>query len=254
MNDRLGTPQMLTDASNTVVWEGYYKPFGEADVNPNASVVNNFRLPGQYYDAETGFHYNWHRTYSPATGRYLTPDPIGLLSGINLFTYVSNDPINSIDSEGLLKFNAEYRSGLAGYLKLRMGPIKGKLEINAGTQHYPIFGPKYVSEGVVVKVGLQKYGLGLGAIRKAPGEAHGLRFDKYGRPIPGSGNSVHDILGNTPWKLVGPIINSSWGDFEWAKFKLGFQVLIGVEIEIDFSEEAKFWLQLFSGKELDCEN
>jgi YD repeat-containing protein len=58
LNDRLGTPQMLTDASNTVVWEGLYKPFGEADVNPNSSVVNNFRFPGQYYDQETGLHYN----------------------------------------------------------------------------------------------------------------------------------------------------------------------------------------------------
>jgi YD repeat-containing protein len=57
-NDRLGTPQILTDSTNTVVWEGYYKPFGEADVNPNSSVVNNFRFLGQHYDQETGLHYN----------------------------------------------------------------------------------------------------------------------------------------------------------------------------------------------------
>jgi len=52
-NDHLGTPQILTDSTNTVVWEGYYKPFGEAEVNPNSSVVNNFRFAGQYYDKET---------------------------------------------------------------------------------------------------------------------------------------------------------------------------------------------------------
>ena len=50
-NDKLGTPQIMTDSTNTVVWEADYKPFGEADVNPNSSVVNNFRFPGQYYDA-----------------------------------------------------------------------------------------------------------------------------------------------------------------------------------------------------------
>jgi len=101
LNDMLGTPQMLTDASNTVVWEGVYKPFGEAEVNPNSSVVCNFRFPGQYYDQETGLHYNYHRYYDPATGRYLRPDPIGLLGGINLWTYSDLNPINSIDPDGL---------------------------------------------------------------------------------------------------------------------------------------------------------
>jgi len=224
----------------------------KAEVNPNSSVVNNFRFPGQYYDQETGLHYNYHRYYDPSTGRYLRPDPIGLFGGTNLFEYANNDPINSIDPEGLLKFNAEYRSGLAGYLNFRLGVFKGKVNINAGTQHYPIAGPNYVSQGLVIKIELQKYGLGIGTVRKALGEARGLMYDRYGRPIPGSGNSVHEILGNTPWKRVGPVINSPWGDFEWAKFKLGLQVLIGAEIEIDFSEEAKFWWELFSGKESDC--
>jgi RHS repeat-associated protein len=100
-NDKLGTPQIMTDSTNTVVWEADYKPFGEADVNPNSSVVNNFRFPGQYYDVETGLHYNYNRYYDPSTGRYLTPDPIGLRGGLNLFAYVLNNPVNMIDPEGL---------------------------------------------------------------------------------------------------------------------------------------------------------
>ena len=67
-NDQLGTPQIMTDSTNTVVWEADYKPFGEADVNPNSSVVNNFMFPGQSYDAETRLHYNYHRYYDPKTG------------------------------------------------------------------------------------------------------------------------------------------------------------------------------------------
>ena len=101
LNDRLGTPLLMTDETNTVIWEGVYKPFGEADVNPNSSVVNNHRFPGQYYDAETGLHYNYHRYYDLATGRYLTADPIGQGGGINLFIYVENNPINLIDPLGL---------------------------------------------------------------------------------------------------------------------------------------------------------
>ncbi|MDP3284134.1 MAG: RHS repeat-associated core domain-containing protein [Desulfobacterales bacterium] len=100
-NDQLGTPQIMTDSTNTVVWEADYKPFGEAEVNPNSTVVNNFRFPGQYYDAETGLYYNWHRFYDPKMGRYVSADPIGLEGGINLYTYVLNNPIRRIDPSGL---------------------------------------------------------------------------------------------------------------------------------------------------------
>ena len=56
---------------------------------------------GQYYDQETGLHYNYHRYYDPKTGRYLTPDPIGQFGGINLFVYAQLNPINATDPWGL---------------------------------------------------------------------------------------------------------------------------------------------------------
>jgi len=99
-NDHLGTPQVLTDDTGTITWKAVYTPFGEA-VPSIQTVENPFRFPGQYYDQETGLHYNYFRYYNPQTGRYITPDPIGLEGGINLFTYVDSDPVGSIDPEGL---------------------------------------------------------------------------------------------------------------------------------------------------------
>lgn len=100
-NDHLGTPIKLTAVNGTVVWSTSYSAFGSAHVQPGSSVTNNLRFPGQYYDAETGFHYNWFRYYDPVTGRYITADPTGLAEGSNLYAYVEAEPINSIDPYGL---------------------------------------------------------------------------------------------------------------------------------------------------------
>jgi RHS repeat-associated protein len=99
-NDHLGTPQVLTDDAQTIAWKAVYTAFGEA-VPSIQTIENPFRFPGQYYDSETGLHYNYFRYYNPQTGRYITPDPIGLEGGINLFAYVENKPINNTDYLGL---------------------------------------------------------------------------------------------------------------------------------------------------------
>jgi len=58
-------------------------------------------FPGQYFDAETGNHYNYYRDYNPLIGRYVQADPIGLEGGLNLFAYTWNNPITNYDNNGL---------------------------------------------------------------------------------------------------------------------------------------------------------
>ena len=99
-NDHLGSGQALFDQYGETVWQASYDPFGAATVSPDSTLVNNLRLPGQYFDSETGLHYNWHRFYDPDTGRYVSVDPTGLDGGMNLYVYASDNPVNSFDPNG----------------------------------------------------------------------------------------------------------------------------------------------------------
>ena len=99
-NDHLGTPQVFTDQNQNVVWQADYRPFGE--VSESVTIfANNLRFAGQYFDGESGLHYNYFRDYDPTTGRYVQSDPIGLDGGINTYSYVYNNPLIYIDPEGL---------------------------------------------------------------------------------------------------------------------------------------------------------
>ncbi|WP_414475405.1 RHS repeat-associated core domain-containing protein [Microvirga sp. M2] len=75
--DHLARPVLLADAAGAVVWRATYDPFGAvAEIVGPASL--DLRFPGQWFQLETGLAYNWHRHYDPTTGRYITPDPLGL--------------------------------------------------------------------------------------------------------------------------------------------------------------------------------
>jgi RHS repeat-associated protein len=98
--DHLGTPQELTDYSGEIMWSAKYRAYGNLATLDIAEIENPLRFQGQYFDAETGLHYNRHRYYNPGTGRFLTPDPIKLAGGLNNYQYVPN-PTGWVDPLGL---------------------------------------------------------------------------------------------------------------------------------------------------------
>jgi len=104
--DQIGTPQAVTDWSGRIVWRAVYAPFGAAlvDRDPDHDAqpfTMNLRFAGQYFDLETGMHYNYFRDYDASTGRYLESDPIGLAGGVNTYGYVRGNPLGWIDRFGL---------------------------------------------------------------------------------------------------------------------------------------------------------
>jgi RHS repeat-associated protein len=109
--DHRGAPVAMSDEQQAIVWRANVSAWGSAQP-VNAETYGpaslNFRLPGQYYDEETGLHDNWHRTYDPDTGRYLQPDPLGYPDGPDAYLYASGDPINRIDANGLYAIDVHY--------------------------------------------------------------------------------------------------------------------------------------------------
>lgn len=114
--DHLGTPQEMTDHSGAIIWKAQYKAWGECKVEKvksnffeNSEIIsNNIRFQGQYFDEETGLHYNRYRYYSPYVGRFVSKDPIGILGNYNTYVY-TNNPLLKIDPLGL-KDKIVYRS------------------------------------------------------------------------------------------------------------------------------------------------
>ena len=105
--DNLNTPRLATGVAGKVRWRWEGNAFGDTVPNedPTATGVPttiNLRYAGQYFDRETGLHYNWNRYYDPRLGRYITSDPIGLRGGLNTYTYVRNNPLRYTDPLGLL--------------------------------------------------------------------------------------------------------------------------------------------------------
>ncbi|WP_031479179.1 RHS repeat-associated core domain-containing protein [Streptomyces bicolor] len=100
VSDLTGTPSELIAPDGTIAWRGRSTAWGATQSHRAATAYTPLRYPGQYFDPETGLHYNFNRYYDPDLGRYTTPDPLGLAPAVNHYAYVPN-PFILADPLGL---------------------------------------------------------------------------------------------------------------------------------------------------------
>jgi len=104
--DHLGSPRLVVDSTTgAIVQRMDYDEFGTVilDTNPG---FQPFGFAGGIYDRDTGLVRHGARDYDPETGRWTAKDPIRFRGlDTNLYGYVFNDPINTVDLTGQIDFS-----------------------------------------------------------------------------------------------------------------------------------------------------
>jgi len=128
--DHLDTPRIVANQIPVTVWRwDNDDPFGANMVNANPLGLGiftfNLRLPGQYFDQETNYHFNYFRDYSPEIGRYVESDPIGLVGGTNTYGYVQASPTMLVDPMGLFCISDPSNFDVTGCTLLSRDDVMG---------------------------------------------------------------------------------------------------------------------------------
>jgi RHS repeat-associated protein len=141
VTDIVGSPSELVDEQGRIAWRTRRSLWGTTAWSANGSTYTPLRFPGQYFDTESGLHYNLFRYYEPEVGRYLTPDPLGLGPGPNPLTYVKN-PLRWIDPLGLsplscreLGLSESAQRAIEKFENIRRDPV-GAINSQPNHNHY----------------------------------------------------------------------------------------------------------------------
>ena len=144
--DVYGRPRIMTAAGTDGNW------LTEDTATQDASAVGNpYLFTARRWDAATALYHYRHRDYAPALGRFLQPDPLGYVDGMNLYAYCGNNPVNWIDPWGLCKETG----GESGELPYDARFAPGKTP----PKSWPDPGPgwKWNNEGYYEKKGERKH-------------------------------------------------------------------------------------------------
>ena len=143
----------------------------------------NLRFPGQYYDAETGKHYNFNRDYDPVIGRYVQSDPIGLDGGENTYIYVSDSPLINKDPDGNGKIGGAIKLTKKAWNHIFNRHVKRGIYVSKGKFKDPKFIKKYINKAIKNPDRVTKQADGRTLIEKRIGGRIGHKGEEYLRVV-----------------------------------------------------------------------
>ena len=104
--DGLGSTAVLSNSSATTTATYAYSPYGDTAKTGSDSTPLDYT--GRENDGATGLYYYRARYYSPALGRFISEDPIGLRgSGTNFYAYARGAPTTLRDPTGMVSAGDE---------------------------------------------------------------------------------------------------------------------------------------------------
>lgn len=136
VTDLVGTPTELVDEAGDIAWRTRTTLWGTTAWAADSTAYTPLRFPGQYFDPETGLHYNYFRHYDPETARYLTSDPLGLGPAPNPAAYVGNplawtDPLGLTPCEDAARKAAEKKETVLG----KTVPARTEASVGSATDY-----------------------------------------------------------------------------------------------------------------------
>ena len=122
--NHLGSVMAITDSMGAIVETYDYDPYGTPNIYNAAgseiivsNIGNTILFTGREYDYETELYYFRARALHSVLGRFIQHDPLNYIDGMNMYSYVLNNPIKKTDRFGMATTDCQERCTLPPVIK-----------------------------------------------------------------------------------------------------------------------------------------